>query len=153
MDSTDEEKPLYALLSTYSRAALAHGAWLASFVVATFTFLGLSVGKDTPPWGIGSFIVFCVLGFFIFYNYGRLQYFAALDDCIIECKIIEPWDDLNIRTARARLKERINKKTSEDWRFSFEKSLSVKSLMFSSIFALAFGASFTFLRFLIVTNG
>jgi hypothetical protein len=158
MDSTDKEKPLYALLSSYSSITLAHGAWTGGFVIATFTYLGLSLTIDTSSWGLGSFLVFWGLCFAIIYNYGRLRYYAALVESVIRCEIVEPFLPLNLRTAQNKIDALIEEKARKSLRFylfpyRFRNSLSVESIIFSWVIAIVPAFLLVFLRFSILTYG
>ena len=53
----DREAPIYHLLSNYNTEALTHGAWLASFIISIFTFMGLTLRYEDPRWGLGSFSI------------------------------------------------------------------------------------------------
>jgi hypothetical protein len=158
MDSAEEEKPLYALLSNYSSATLAHGAWAGGFVIATFTYLGLSLKIDASFWGLGSFFVFWGLCSAIIYNYGRLRYYATLCERIINHKIAEPLLSLNLQTAQKKLDALIEEKAKESLGFflfgyRFKNSLSIESITVSLIMAIGLSFILTLLRFSILTWG
>jgi hypothetical protein len=43
-----DEKELHQVLSAMHNATLTHWAWLASFIIALFAFVGLAVSAEKP---------------------------------------------------------------------------------------------------------
>jgi len=157
MASQIEETPLYHLLSNYTNAALTHGAWLAGFVVAMFTYMGLSLDDNAQLWAWGSFLVFFVLGTLAFYNYGRLRHFANLNYCIINRQVMEPFLPTTMYSLQMKLdrllQDEAKKSSGFHLFYEFRESFQHMSVPLSVSFGLAIATALFLLRIAVLQWG
>ena len=73
------EDAIHNLLAFLNNESLTHGTWLASLIIATLAFMGLSLTSLNPKWELGgAFLILWLLGFLMSYVIGRLLYFSTL---------------------------------------------------------------------------
>lgn len=153
------EAPIYHLLSHYNNEALTHGAWLASFIISIFAFISLTFRTDTP-WGWGSFIVLCVLGFLSSYVFGRLIYYAKLVTCLTTRRAVgffpTPIRDV-VRNVQKIFEQYVKApgKKSPLWWFAwqFRSSFRISSLVLSTVLGVSLAFCLLWLRFLVSICG
>jgi len=154
MSLKNEDATVHSLLSTYNTASLMHGAWVASFGVATLTYIGLSLKGGSSSWGVGSLAVLWVLCSSIIYNYGRMRYYACLTDCITNKNLHDPFsaDIISVnKRVQELLKEEAEKFMSFSWiAYRFRKSLGIEAISMSLLIGFIIALMFFFLGLLVL---
>jgi hypothetical protein len=136
MDFPDEKAPLHSLLSSYTSAALAHVAAAASFIIAMFAYMGLSLKSSTRSWGIGSLLVLLVLASLIVYNLGRLGYFSTLTAYITSIEVYVLFSPTLYQVSK-KLQELLENDAKASFYYrliwEFRKSFRIESIVMSIV--------------------
>jgi hypothetical protein len=137
-----DERQLLQLLSALHSASLTHGAWVASFVIAIFAFLGLTISGENPLWNLGSLIILWLLCSFAVYFAGRIFYYSSLVTILTGKSVVDPfYPEIRFLMRELTKQLEIIKKDDISFRiaYQFRASGSIKSISVSILCGLILG--------------
>jgi hypothetical protein len=146
------EDAIHNLLAFLNNESLTHGTWLASLIIATLAFMGLSLTSLNPKWALGgAFLILWLLGFLMSYVIGRLLYFSTLVT-ILTRHLSSDWFS-TISSTLEKVSE-IHKKWADQgaylakFTYSFRMSFQLSSMVISAIMGLGIATILFFLGLL-----